>query len=126
FYPSYNLATVVSEYINFPKFISYLKLRGSYAESKSGGTSPTFSANVSTTPASQYGYYWPSPYGGPTAPVYQFSQPYTLAPTYSSQTSASFTDQTVNPNISTEDRQATEFGADIRFFDNRLGFDITH
>ena len=126
FYPSYNLATVLSEYINLPKVISYVKFRGSYAESKSGGTQPTFSANVSTTPASQYGYYWPSPYGGPSAPSYQFSQPYTLAPTYSSQTSAVFTDQTVNPNISTEQRQATEFGADIRFFDNRLGFDITH
>ena len=37
-----------------------------------------------------------------------------------------FTDQTVNPNIITENRQATEFGADIRFFENRLGFDITH
>ena len=125
FYPSYNLATVVSDYVNMPKVISYFKLRASYAESKSGGTNPTFSANVSATPASQYGYYWPSPYGGPTAPAYQFSQPYTLQPTYSSQASAQFTDQTVNPNIVTENRQATEFGADIRFFENRLNFDIT-
>src|SRR5450432_1815501 len=99
FYPSYNLATVISDYVDLPKVISYLKFRGSYAESKSGGTSPTFSANVSTTPAAGYGYYWPSPYGGPTAPIYQFSQPYTLAPTYSNQTSAQFTDQTVNPII---------------------------
>jgi TonB-linked SusC/RagA family outer membrane protein len=126
FYPSYNLATVVSDYVDLPKVISYFKLRGSYAESKSGGTSPTFTANVSTTPAAGYGYYWPSPYGGPTAPVYQFSQPYTLSPTYSNQTSAQFTDQTVNPNIITEDRQATEFGGDIRFFNNRLGLDVTH
>ncbi len=125
FYPSYNLATVVSDYVNMPKVISYLKLRASYAESKSGGTSPTFSANVSSTPAARYGYYWASPYGGPTAPSYQFSQPYTLAPTYSSQSSATFTDQTVNPNIITESRQATEFGADIRFFNNRLGIDVT-
>ena len=125
FYPSYNLATVVSDYVNLPKVISYLKLRASYAESKSGGTSPPFSANVSSTPASHYGYYWTSPYGGPTAPSYQFSQPYTLAPTYSNQSSATFTDQTVNPNIITESRQATEFGADIRFFNNRLGIDVT-
>ena len=34
FYPSYNLATVVSDYVNMPKVISYLKLRASYAESK--------------------------------------------------------------------------------------------
>ncbi len=125
FYPSYNLATVVSDYTNLPKVISFLKLRASYAESKSGGTSPVFSANVSSTPAAGYGYYWASPYGGPTAPSYQFSQPYTLAPTYSNQSSARFTDQTVNPNIVTESRQATEFGADIRFFNNRLGIDAT-
>src|SRR5450631_364308 len=126
FYPSYNLATVISDYVDLPKVISYLKFRGSYAESKSGGTSPTFSANVSTTPAAGYGYYWPSPYGGPTAPSYPFSQPYTLAPTYSSQSSAQFTDQTVNGNIQTEDRQATELGGNIRFFNNRLEFDVTH
>jgi TonB-linked SusC/RagA family outer membrane protein len=126
FYPSYNLATVVSDYINLPKAISYLKLRASYAESKSGGTSPEFSANVSATPASQYGYYWPSPYGGPTAPSYSFSQPYTLAPTYSNQTSAQFTDQTVNPNIITEDRQATELGGNIRFLNNTIELDVTH
>jgi TonB-linked SusC/RagA family outer membrane protein len=126
FYPSYNLATVVSDYINLPKLITYFKLRASYAESKSGGTSPEFSANVSGTPAAGYGYYWPSPYGGPTAPSYSFSQPYTLAPTYSNQTSAQFTDQTVNPNIITEDRQATELGGNIRFLDNRLELDVTH
>ncbi len=125
FYPSYNLATVVSDYVDMPKAISFLKLRASYAESKSGGTSPQFSPNVSSTPAAGYGYYWASPYGGPTAPSYQFSQPYTLAPTYSNQSSATFTNQTVNPNIVTESRQATEFGADIRFFNNRLGIDAT-
>ncbi len=126
FYPSYNLATVISDYVNLPKVISYLKLRGSYAESKSGGTSQIFSANTNGTPASGYGYYWPSPYGGPTAPSYPFSQPYTLAPTYSSQSSAQFTDQTVDPNISTEKRQATELGGNIRFFNNSLEFDVTH
>jgi len=126
FYPSYNLATVVSDYVNLPKVISFLKLRASYAESKSGGTSPEFSANVNGTPAAGYGYYWPSPYGGPSAPSYPFSQPYTLAPTYSSQSSAQFTDQTVNANISTEDRQATELGGNIRFFNNRLEIDVTH
>ncbi|MEJ0082139.1 MAG: hypothetical protein WDM78_14630 [Puia sp.] len=56
-----------------------------------------------------------------TGPNYQFAQTYTLAPTYSSQNSAVYTNQTVDPNIVTQDRQATEFGADIRFFDNRLG-----
>lgn len=122
FYPSFNLATVISDYARLPKVISFLKVRASYAESKSGGTEQLFSPNVSATPASGYGYYSASPYGGPG---YEFSQAYTLSPTYSGQNSANYTSQTVSPNIHTEGRQATEFGADIRFFNNRLGFDVT-
>jgi TonB-linked SusC/RagA family outer membrane protein len=122
FYPSYNLATVISDYVKLPKAISFLKLRGSYAQSKSGGTSPLFSPNVGSTPAGGYGYTWYSPYGGPNYPT---SQTYVLNPTYTNQNSAKFSDQTVNPNISTADRKATEFGLDIRFLDNKLGLDIT-
>jgi len=123
FYPSFNLATVVSEYVHLPEAISFLKLRGSYTTSKDGGTTPLFSPNVSATPAGGYGYTWSSPYGGPG---YQFSQPYSLAPTYSGQNSAKFSDQTVSPTIFTAARNATEFGADIRFFKNKLGLDVTY
>lgn len=123
FYPSFNLASVVSDYIKLPQAISFLKIRGSYAESKSGGTNALFSPNVSSTPAGGYGYTWYSPYGGPS---YQFSQAYSLNPTYTNQNSAKFTDQTVSTSIQTANRQATEFGMDIRFFENKLGLDITH
>lgn len=123
FYPSFNLATVVSEYLLLPKVVSFLKLRGSYAQSKDGGTSPLFTPNVNATPAGNCGYSWPSPYGGP---AYQFSQTYTLNPTYNGQNSATYTDQTVSPTIYTADRKATEFGADIRFMHNKIGLDITH
>ncbi|HVM87681.1 MAG TPA: SusC/RagA family TonB-linked outer membrane protein [Puia sp.] len=122
FYPSFNLATVVSDYIKLPTAISFVKLRGSYAQSKSGGTSPLFASDVSSTPAGNYGYTWYSPYGGPS---YQFSQVYTLNPTYSNQSSAQYSDQTVSPTIFTADRKATEFGADIRFLNNKIGIDIT-
>jgi TonB-linked SusC/RagA family outer membrane protein len=123
FYPSFNLATVVTDYVKLPKAISFLKIRGSYAESKSGGTNALFSPDVSSTPAGNYGYTWYSPYNGPS---YQFSQPYTLSPTYSNQNSAVYTDQTVSNSIQTASRQATEFGADIRFLENRIGLDVTH
>lgn len=122
FYPSYNLATVISDYVKLPKAISFLKLRGSYAQSKSGGTSPLFSPSVGSTPAGGYGYTWYSPYGGPSYPT---SQTYTLSPTYTGQNSAKYSDQTVNPNITTADRKATEFGLDIRFLDNKIGLDVT-
>lgn len=123
FYPSFNLASVISDYIRLPKAISFLKIRGSYAESKSGGTNAFFSPDVSATPAAGYGYTWKSPYGGPS---YQFYQPYTLTPTYTNQNSADYTDQMVSGSIQTADRKATEFGADMRFLNNKLGLDITH
>lgn len=122
YYPSFNLATVVSEYVHLPNVISFLKLRGSYAESKDGGTSAFFSPDVSATPAGSYGYTWKSPYGGPG---YQFSQAYSLSPTYSGQNSAKYSNQTVSTNISTADRKATEFGLDLRLFNNKIGIDVT-
>jgi len=123
FYPSFNLATVVSEYVHLPEAISFLKFRASYAESKDGGTNSTFSPNVSATPAAGYGYTWTSPYNGPS---YAFNKTYTLNPTYSSQNSARYTDQNINPDIVTASRKATEFGGDIRFLNNRIGLDVTH
>ncbi|GGB07443.1 SusC/RagA family TonB-linked outer membrane protein [Puia dinghuensis] len=122
YYPSFNLATVVSEYVHLPEVISFLKVRASYAESKDGGTNPTFTPNVSATPAGGYGYTWVSPYNGPS---YQFSPSYNLTPTYTGQNSARYTDQVVSPNIHTADRKATEIGLDIRFLKNRIGLDVT-
>ncbi|HVY75994.1 MAG TPA: SusC/RagA family TonB-linked outer membrane protein [Puia sp.] len=122
YYPSFNIASVLSEYIRMPKAISFLKLRASYAESKSGGTLPYFSPNVSKTPAAGYGYFYNSPYDGPS---YSFTQTYTLAPTYSGQVSAAYTTTLVSQSVHTADRRALEFGADIRFLDNRIGLDIT-
>jgi len=122
FYPSFNVASVITDYVHLPDFISFLKIRGSYAESKSGGTNSLFSPNVNSTPAGNYGYTWYSPYGGPG---YQFSQTYALTPTYTNQNSAKFNDQTVSPTIYTADRKATEFGVDIRFLNNRIGLDVT-
>src|SRR5579871_178803 len=124
YYPSFNLATVVSDYVTLPKVISFLKFKGSYAQSKDGGTTALFTANLgNVSAANNYGYTWYSPYGGPS---YQFSQTYSLSPTYSNQNSAQYTDQTISPTIYTSDRRATEFGMDIRFINNRIGLDVTH
>jgi TonB-linked SusC/RagA family outer membrane protein len=122
FYPSFNLSSVISEYVQLPGAISFLKVRASYAASKSGGTNASFSPNVSGTPAGGYGYYWASPYNGP---AYQFVKTYTLSPTYSNQVSASYTDALISNSIQTADRKAYEAGLDIRFLKNRLGLDVT-
>src|SRR5579862_3433272 len=123
FYPSFNLATVISDYVKLPDGISFLKLKASYAISKDGGTSPLFTTNLGPIPAANnYGYVWPSAYGGPS---YQFAKTYVLNPTYSAQSSAQYTDQTINPQINTQSRDATELGVDVRFLQNRLGLDVT-
>ncbi|MBS1603816.1 MAG: SusC/RagA family TonB-linked outer membrane protein [Bacteroidetes bacterium] len=122
FYPSFNLASVISEYVHLPSAISFLKVRGSYASSKSGGTSASFSPDITGTPASGYGYYWASPYNGP---AYLFSKTYTLSPTYNNQVSAAYTDVVISNNIQTSERKAFEAGLDIRFLNNRLGLDVT-
>ena len=122
FYPSFSLATVISDYVTLPDPISFFKLRASYAQSKDGGTQPLFTPPSLILEGQQYGYNAPSAYGGP---IYQFTPAYTLAPTYNNQASASYANQTVNPNIVPADRKAYEFGADIRFLKNRIGLDVT-
>jgi TonB-linked SusC/RagA family outer membrane protein len=127
FYPSFNLATVISDYARMPGPISFLKLKASYAESKNGGTTPLFATNLANVPAANnYGYTWYSAYDGPN-PTYPFQQSqYTLSPTYSAQSSASYATTSVSPTIFASDRKATEFGGDIRFVNNRIGLDLTH
>ena len=53
--PSFNLATVISDYARMPGPISFLKLKASYAESKNGGTVPLFNTNLANIPAAKVG-----------------------------------------------------------------------
>jgi len=122
FYPSFNLATVVSDYVNMPQAVSFFKLRASYAESKDGGTNAFFTPPALVLEGLTNGYNAPSAYGGPS---YQFQKSYTQAPVYNNQTSAYYTNQLVSSSIQTSDRKAYEFGADIRFLKNRIGLDVT-
>jgi TonB-linked SusC/RagA family outer membrane protein len=122
FYPSFNLATVISDYVTLPDPISFFKLRASYAESKDGGTNATFAPAPLVLEGQVYGYNMPSPYGGP---AYQTQQTYSQTPTYNNQPAAYFTNQTIDPNLKPADRKAYEFGADLRFLKNRIGLDVT-
>ena len=122
FYPSFNLATVISDYVKMPYPVSFFKLRASYAESKDGGTTPLFTPPSLVLEGQIYGYNAPSAYGGP---AYAFTPTYSLASTYNNQASASYATATVNPNVKPADRKAYEFGADLRFLNNRIGLDVT-
>ena len=95
-YPSAQLSTVVSEYIPMPEFISYLKLRGSYARVGSAFSPYYFSPVYSET----------GPWNnnlGLTSPEIIYSKD-------------------IKPSYST----GYEVGGELRLFNNRLGFDATY
>lgn len=95
-YPSAQLSTVVSEYIPMPEFISYLKLRGSYARVGSAFSPYYFSPVYSETGT------WNNNLGL-TSPEIIYSKD-------------------IKPSYST----GYEVGGELRLFNNHLGFDATY
>ena len=101
FYPSLSLSYVISEmvnkYWNMPSWFSYAKVRASYAMV------------------------------GNDMDPYQLYNEYKIgaSPSPLSTPLASFTSNVLfNSNVKNELIKSWELGADIRFFDNRLGFDF--
>lgn len=126
FYPSVALATVVSDYVNVPSFISFLKLRASYANVKDGLTRSTIGSTPSLTGDGNpigYGEQYYSPYDGP---AYTNAAVYSTPFAYNNQPSAYFTGTLNNPNLEPSSTSQTEFGLDFKVLQNRLGFDLTY
>jgi len=132
-YPSVSVATVVSDYIPLPSVISFLKLRGSYANVKADASSSTIgpapfssiTAFGGSTGASLfnnplgYGSTYTSPYNGPD---YSLNTSFQTNKPYNSQTAGYATDYLYANNIKTSTRVNYEEGFDIKFLQNRLGF----
>lgn len=97
FYPSVGLSFILSEAVEMPKWFPYMKFRGSWAQS-GGGVGPY---NLGLT--------------------YGFDQSIGKYPIGSIS-------PTVIPNIDLRPLTSIsyEFGFDARFFDNRLGLDMTY
>ncbi|GAC1314509.1 MAG: SusC/RagA family TonB-linked outer membrane protein [Mucilaginibacter sp.] len=135
-YPSFSLATVVSDYVKLPDFVSFLKGRFSYANIKGDETSPTIGpAPFSTITAYGggtgpslfdnplgYGTTYNSPYNGPN---YALNTSYSTAKPYNSQTAGYGTNNLYAPNIVPFTRVNYEEGFDIKFLQNRLGLSGT-
>jgi TonB-linked SusC/RagA family outer membrane protein len=123
FYPSVSVATSLTDYIKMPEFVSYLKLRASYANVKDGLTS----SSIGTTPFASYpvgyGDQYFSPYDGPT---YQNSAAYSTPFAYNNQTAAYYSNTLTNPNIEPSTTAQKEIGLDFRILQNRLGLDATY
>ena len=96
FYPSASLGLIVSEMINMPTFISFAKLRGAYADVSSDA----------------------SPYL--TLPTYSRGTRWNGTP--SLNLPGSIYDQAIKPNRTI----SREGGLEMKFLNNRLGFDLTY
>lgn len=96
FYPSVTLSTVISDMVHLPAPISFFKLRGAYAEVGSD-TDPYSLVNVYES-----GTAWDS---------------------YQAKTESS---TLKNAELKPERTSSYEVGADIRFFEGRLGVDFTY
>jgi TonB-linked SusC/RagA family outer membrane protein len=137
FYPSVSVASVISDYIKLPDFISMLKVRGSFATVHGDATSATVGVApfntitaFGTSPSGtslydyplDYGNNYISPYGGPD---YSLIAVYSTSKPYNNQTAAYYTSNLYDPDIKTFNRVNYEEGLDIRFLKNRLGLSFT-
>ncbi len=99
FYPSVGLSYVLSEMVQLPTVITFAKLRGSWAQ-VGGGIPDPYLLNT-------YYNILPASLGGGIR---------------GNIANTSIPNSTLKPYVTTE----FEFGADLRFFNNRLGIDIAY
>ena len=119
FYPSFGAVTVLSDYVNLPEAISFLKFRGSFANVKDGLTTSTIDNRMGTYSGENYN----SPYDGPS---YQNNTVYSTGFYYNNQTGATYGNELSNPNLNPSETSQTEFGMDLRLFKNKIGIDAAY
>lgn len=109
FYPSVSLGLVVTELLNISdnSFMPYAKIRASYSEV---GIQPLPYLSSTTYSQGFYGDGWITGVNFPYLGVAGFQSGDVLG----------------NPDLGPENTKSTEIGADVRFFNNRLGIDFTY
>ncbi len=142
YYPSVSLATVISDYVTLPTAISFLKVRGSYANIRADATSPTigpapfnsittYGGNTLTNSPNAnplfynplgYGNVYASPYNGPD---YSLQSTYSTSKPYNNQPAGYGSDNLFAQNLKTTTRVNYEEGIDLKFLQNRLGLSAT-
>jgi TonB-linked SusC/RagA family outer membrane protein len=124
FYPSVALSTVINDYIELPNAISFLKLRGSYANVKNAFTASTIGPAWSSINAGNpidYGSTYQSAYDGP---LYN-SNTYSISKPYNNIGAAYYTQVLSSPTLKPSANSSIEAGLDVKFLENRLGLDFT-
>lgn len=119
-YPSLAVSTVISDYTKLPKAISFLKLKGSFASVRDGGTQAYI--GPSSYPIG-YGAAYTTAYDGPSYNL--VSKVYNTRLDYNNTNAAYYTDNLYD-DIKTANRTNYEAGIDIRFLGNRIGLDAVY
>jgi TonB-linked SusC/RagA family outer membrane protein len=138
FYPSVSVSSVVNDYVKLPEFISFLKVRGSFADVKGALTAPTIGSSYNALQSTASGTPWNSnpvgnllgygseyftPYNGPT---YTNQSPSAATTYYNGSPSVQLSNSIANGNIKPYDVQSYEAGLDAKFLGNRLGLNATY
>jgi TonB-linked SusC/RagA family outer membrane protein len=129
FYPSVSASTVLTDYLDLPSAISFLKLRASYADVKGALTSPTIPSaytavtGISTGSLLGYGTDLLTSYDGPS---YTNQNQYTTSTYYNGTTSVNYSSTIANSSLKPFNIQSYETGLDVRFLKNRIGLDVTY
>ncbi|MDB5144801.1 MAG: TonB-dependent Receptor Plug Domain protein [Mucilaginibacter sp.] len=138
FYPSVAVSSVVNDYIKLPEFISFFKLRASFADVKGALTAPYIGSSYNALQSTALGTGWNSqpvsnllgygseyytPYNGPT---FANSSPSSSTTYFNGTPSVNLSNTIANPKIKPYDVQSYEYGADLKFLNNRLGLNATY
>lgn len=122
YYPSVGASLLISQLTDLGA-VSFLKLRGSYANVKEALTT----RNIGATPAAAYplgyGSYYSSSYDGPS---YSNSSVYNSPLVYNNQPGSYFTNTISNADLQPSSRTNYEGGVEAKFFRNRIGLDVTY
>jgi TonB-linked SusC/RagA family outer membrane protein len=135
FYPSLGVSSVISDYSKLPEAISFLKVRGSFADVKGGLTNSTIGSayNALTTSVGNpqtlnsgllgYGSELYTSYDGPS---YTNQMAYNTTTFYNNTPSITYSNTLANKDLKSFDIKSYEAGLDVKFLKNRLGLDVTY
>jgi len=130
YYPSVSLSSALKDYLNLPSFISFAKVRASYADVKGGLTQSTIpSAFTAITGTSTNGGllgYGSDLYSSYDGPSYANQNAYAFQSYYNGTPSVGYSSTIANSSLKPFDRTSYEGGVDLKFAKNRLGFDFTY
>lgn len=129
-YPAVALSSIISEYVKFPEFISFVKVRASYATAKGGLTASTIGSSYQTLTGNTlnggllgYGSEPITSYDGPN----YVNSPGAASASYYNNTSSVNLPVTIsNPSLKPFSISSDELGLDLKFLNNRLGFSGTY